>query len=97
VSCASATDCSAVGTYATPKGRFTYPTETLAEHWNGTKWSIVASPSPGANVSELAGVSCWSARHCFAVGAASASNQTTLTERWDGTKWAVVASPNPTP
>jgi hypothetical protein len=97
VSCASATDCSAVGTYATPKGRFTYPTETLAERWNGTKWSIVPSPSPGANVSELAGVSCWGATHCFAVGAASASNQTTLTERWDGTKWAIVASPNPMP
>ena len=29
---------------------------TLTEHWNGTSWSIVASPSPGSQAS-LSGVS----------------------------------------
>jgi hypothetical protein len=30
--------------------------KTLTEHWNGTKWSIVASPNPGPFGSFLAGV-----------------------------------------
>jgi hypothetical protein len=96
VSCKSATSCIAVGHYQKPRNRFDFgPTLTLAERWNGTKWTIVSSPNPGAKVSDLAAVSCWGTTHCFAVGAQTASTTQTLTERWNGTTWAVVASPNP--
>jgi hypothetical protein len=96
VSCKTATSCVAVGHYQKPRNRFDFgPTMTLAERWDGKRWSIVSSPNPGAKVSDLAGVSCWSTAHCFAVGAQtdSSTNQT-LTERGNGTTWTVVASPN---
>jgi hypothetical protein len=87
VSCTSATNCFAVGHYTTD-----VVTRTLVERWNGTKWSIVASPNP-ANVEqvELTGVTCRSATSCFAVG----SGRGTLVERWNGTSWAMMTSPNP--
>jgi hypothetical protein len=40
VSCLSARDCTAVGSYAN--------VSTLTEHWNGRSWSVRASPDPGA-------------------------------------------------
>ena len=41
----------AVG-YILPKPPHSYQ-QTLIEHWNGTKWSIVASPNPGPNDNAL--------------------------------------------
>jgi hypothetical protein len=92
VSCVSAASCAAVG--------YSYnstTTNTLAERWNGTKWSVVPSPNPSGDDPDLVGVSCTSATNCLAVGFYSASNgsDATLAERWNGTKWALVASPNP--
>src|SRR5437763_2573250 len=29
------------------------PSQTLIEHWNGTSWSIVSSPSPGLDNNHL--------------------------------------------
>ncbi|MBF6614598.1 MAG: S-layer homology domain-containing protein, partial [Chloroflexi bacterium] len=70
--------------------------QTLAEHWDGTQWSIVASPNPGSSDSEFAGVSVVSANDVWAVGyQATGGNQQTLTEHWDGTQWSVVPSPGP--
>jgi len=95
VSCKSATSCVAVGHYVTPRNRFDFgPTKTLAERWNGTKWTIVSSPNPGTAISDLAAVSCWSTTHCFAVGTQTGSSTTqTLTEGWNGSIWTVVPSP----
>jgi hypothetical protein len=42
VSCSSASACSAVGYYTNSSG----VTVTLAEGWNGTKWSIQKTPTP---------------------------------------------------
>jgi hypothetical protein len=94
VSCRSTTSCIAVGWYQTPHGQ-SKATKTLAERWDGTRWSIVPSPNPpGAPASSLAAVSCWATMRCFAVGRyTSSSTNRTLTERWNGTKWAVVPSP----
>lgn len=64
--------------------------ETWIEHWNGTSWSVVTSPTPSS--SSLHGVAASSANDVWAVGYA-ASN--TLIEHWNGTRWSVVASPNP--
>src|SRR5947208_4119267 len=44
VTCASASDCWAVGNYLTDN--FYY--QTLIEHWNGAAWSIVTSPNTSA-------------------------------------------------
>jgi hypothetical protein len=69
--------------------------KTLIEHFNGTSWSIVASPSPGTGAA-LNGVTTSNpANDVWAVGSDlnTATDQTrTLTLRWNGTAWATVAS-----
>src|SRR5215469_8327574 len=37
-------------------------------HWDGTQWSIVPSPNPGAFINELSGVAAISANDVWAVG-----------------------------
>ena len=93
VSCVSATDCTAVGDYH-KRG---FPTVTLVESWNGTAWSIDATPNPpGARSSELTGVSCTSATTCTAVGDYVIKfSPLTLAERWDGTSWTIESTPSP--
>jgi hypothetical protein len=92
VSCASASACTAVGTYS--NGTMNV---MLAERWNGTRWSIQHPSSPsGSQASTLAGVSCVSATACTAVG--NYNNGTTrvaLAEGWNGTKWSIQHTPNP--
>jgi hypothetical protein len=100
VSADSATDAWAVGYYFNPT---TFASETLALHWNGTKWSEVASPNPGGTTNSsdfnmLNGVSADSATDAWAVG--DYGNPTTgagetLALHWNGTSWSKVASPNP--
>ena len=71
--------------------------QTLIEHFNGTAWSIVPSPSPGS-IAMLGGVTTSNAaNNVWAVGAetpAGTSVRRTLTLNWNGTAWKVVASPN---
>jgi hypothetical protein len=100
VSCTSATACTAVGEYYVAN-KLNY---TLAEAWNGTDWSIQATPNPkGAggkgninNGSRLMGVSCVSVTACTAVGlyVNNAQDEFTLAERWNGTSWSIQRTPN---
>jgi hypothetical protein len=83
----SASDVWAVGKFATAAGGW----QTLIEHWNGTSWSVVASPSPGGD-DGLTGAAVVSAGDIWAVGSTGTQ---TLTEHWDGTSWSVVPSPSP--
>jgi hypothetical protein len=72
---------------------------TLTEHWNGRRWSTVASPSPGEGTpfDGLRGVSGLSPDDVWAIGAyASSSGLETLIEHWDGSAWSQVTSCNPT-
>jgi hypothetical protein len=94
VSCTSPSACEAVGSYANSSGA----TVTLAESWNGTAWTIQASPNPnGATASSLSGVSCTSASACSAVGNTVINGtRVTLAEAWNGTSWAVQPTRNPT-
>jgi hypothetical protein len=70
--------------------------QTLVESWNGTSWSIVASPDPN-DADSLQDVSCTSSTTCVAVGDTFTAGQPqTLIESWDGTSWSVTSSPNPT-
>lgn len=77
VSCATETSCTAVGSWIGSGS-----TKTLAEVWNGTSWSIQATPNPAsATFSSLFGVSCRSTS-CMSVGWSSNSSgaDTTLSE-----------------
>jgi hypothetical protein len=92
VSCTSARACTAVGHYTTA-GKVTVG---LAEAWNGTTWSIQATPrTAGSTVTDLSGVSCASPAACTAVGSRNTrgANPTVLTETWNGNRWAIQAAP----
>ncbi len=83
----SASDIWAVGDYKNAAGDYA----TLSEHWNGTKWTQIATPLPSgdtdgafAGLATVSGTSFW-----------GADGGDTVTEHWNGTKWSMVASPNP--
>lgn len=64
---------------------------SLIEHWDGTQWSVVASPDAGM----LDGVSTHSPNDVWAVSSSSDSgNGTNSILHWDGSQWSVVPSPN---
>ncbi len=79
VACPTTTNCFAVGEYQTNSGD-----NTLVEHWNGTNWAIVTSPSPtGSTFNPLYSLACSSATSCFAVGLKTiGSHDYTLIERY---------------
>jgi hypothetical protein len=97
VTCTSADDCWAVGSYngIQPIPPFTGNPSTLIEQYTGSGWSIASSPDPsGSTSSGLQAVTCTSADDCWAVG--SYNGDATLIEHDAGSGWAVVSSPNPT-
>jgi hypothetical protein len=64
--------------------------DTLVEHWDGTSWSQVASPSPSNSTNFINGVAAVSGNDVWAVGEASdSSGDTNLIEHWDGSAWTV--------
>ncbi len=87
--CVASNDCWAVGAYKGSSGNL-----TLAEHWNGSSWSVVATPS--ANGESLGGVACVASNDCWAVGTELASSTQTVIEHWNGSTWSTVSSPDPT-
>src|SRR6516165_9924069 len=78
VACSTPSACTAVG-----QAIIGGVSQALAERWNGTRWSIQATPNPAQGTGALFGVACTSASACTAVGFSSAG---TLAERWDGTR-----------
>ncbi len=72
VDCFSATTCTAVGDASTSSGP---SPATLAMNWNGSSWSITATPNPGADSTQFAAVSCLTDWACVAVGKAVSSSQ----------------------
>jgi hypothetical protein len=101
VTCVSANDCWAVGSYWNSTND-----QALIEHYDGTSWSVVASPSPGpTNGSYLVAITCLNASACWAVGSYSLASTGTigfgntpigelpLVEYYDGTAWSIVTSP----
>ena len=94
VACASASACVAVGAYRSGTAGV-----TLIEDWDGTNWTVDASPnSPTANTQWLASVACPAPDHCYAVGSSFNTDDSTsaaLIEQSDGTAWSIVPSPNP--
>jgi hypothetical protein len=99
VSCTSPANCVAVGHVNNGIIEGTFD-QTLIEMWNGTAWSIIASPNTSATQSNsLLGVSCTSSTACVAVGFSTTgtSVQTfyqALIETWNGTAWSITPSPS---
>ena len=69
---------------------------TLIEHWNGTAWSVVPSPSPRSG-NWLYGVAAISHNDVWAVGQAQnpSYGSHTLSLHWDGTTWSDIPTPSP--
>ena len=94
VSCASRDACMAVGDSGSGSG-FNTVRITLAEHWNGSHWSVLPTPNP-VQLDEFNSVSCSSRGSCVAVGDYTdrAGDATLpLVERWHGGRWSVVPTP----
>lgn len=94
VSCTSPRACTAVGSYQKTSTR----ARTLAERFNGKKWSIEKTPNPTNDPNKyLDGVSCTAADACTAAGYTSGNViwDTTIVEQWNGHKWSVRRSPSP--
>lgn len=89
VSCTAAGGCTAVGSYE----KTANAERTLAERWNGKKWSIQTTLNPTSDPNKfLLAVSCSSAKACTAAGFASPPlvwKEKTIVERWNGSKWSV--------
>jgi hypothetical protein len=97
IAAVSATDIWAVGSWAGTGTGEGYA--SLTEHWNGSSWTIVASPRPGYN-RWLSGVAALSGTDVWAVGTygrsvAGLAYFHTLVLHWNGTKWTRVKSPHP--
>lgn len=100
VTCATTSDCWAVGSqYPSSAG------QALIEHYAGSGWSAVPTPTPSGPVdSRLDSVTCVSPSDCWAVGVTSnygnGINQGLvegLVEQYTGGGWSIVASPTPGP
>jgi len=98
ISIVSAKDIWAVGTVS---GGTVF--QSLTEHWNGSSWSIVATPDPAGSVgSTRVGITEVSAHDIWTVGSyitvtGDVGTNHTLTEHWNGMTWSVVPSPNSGP
>jgi hypothetical protein len=91
ISCIKANSCFAVGEDV--NGVRVVPTD---ERWNGKAWQPhQAKIPPGAGVSELSNVWCFTARMCEAVGFEFTSATNAIAERWDGRTWTLQAVPRP--
>jgi hypothetical protein len=69
---------------------------TLIEHWNGTAWSIVSSPTPGADPG-LTGVAARGPDDVYAVGdnlpSINGGTVQGMILRWNGSTWSVDTDP----
>jgi hypothetical protein len=74
------------------------PNKSLIEHWNGSTWTIVPSPSPQGH-NTLTGIAAISASDIWAVGFGSNDVSTGIPIdkpellHWNGTVWSSVAAP----
>ena len=96
VSCASASECMAVGFSRGTAGDYAF-----AMRWDGTSWSVVpVPPTTEADMfytpSEyLYGVTCAASSDCWAAGAHwTGTLYRTLVDHWDGNTWTAATSPN---
>ncbi len=93
VTCASASECWAVG-YSTANISG-IADQTFIARWNGTTWATASSANTSPTQSNyLQAVTCASGSDCWAIGYSVGPPDQNLIEHWDGTSWTIVASPN---
>jgi hypothetical protein len=93
VAARSTTDAWAVGVGARQVNSW----GTLVEHWNGTSWSIISSPSPGYS-NQLVGVAALASTDAWAVGSTKATSTASnkgLAIHWNGRNWSLATLPDP--
>jgi hypothetical protein len=87
VTCVTSSDCWAVGGQAL--GGAGSPPSTLAEHWDGSTWTVVPTP---ATFGYLFSVACISTADCWAVGTSIAADNSGplngIADHWDGSSWS---------
>lgn len=91
----SSTNAWAVGTRAVSVN---FPTATLAEHWDGMRWSVVSTPKAFQPTAQLNALATDAQSDVFAAGFSddpSCLCGKTLVERWTGQSWVRIPSPNP--
>jgi hypothetical protein len=86
ISCKSATQCAAVGSYGTPTKQY-----GLIEQLKGSAWSV--STAPRSTNGMLNAVSCPTIALCVAVGSLPGGRN--LAERWSSGKWTPTEPPGP--
>jgi hypothetical protein len=91
VSCPAVRSCMAVGSRINGSD----VQVTLAERWDGRRWRVLATPSPGPHLNVLDGVSCPTATNCMAVGYYDAgTNEQAFAEQWNGATWTTLVIPH---
>jgi hypothetical protein len=94
VSAVSSNDVWAVGFSDTTSGSHHF--QPLAEHWDGTAWTIIPTPMSGGT--QISSVHAIATNDVWAVGndveGQGFSASTTFTMHWDGSAWSTVPSPN---
>jgi len=95
VTAVAANDIWAVGEVQSLTGP--YGLSTLIEHWNGSSWSIVPSPTPTGTFPTLTAVADRGSSDVYAVGWDQHSDGTGVTEglilRWNGSTWSQDTDP----
>ena len=92
VTAIAANDIWAVGEVQSPAGA---AVGALTEHWNGSAWSIVPSPTPAGIFPTLTAVAARGSGDVYAVGSALTSSGATqgLILRWNGSMWSQDTDP----
>jgi hypothetical protein len=96
VSALSSSDAWTVGSFTGPDRLF----KTLAEHFNGSSWSVVPSPNVGTASTYFNAVAAVSSSDIWAVGGATTYTSTPPTatdqpmiEHYNGSSWSLVSVP----
>ena len=93
VHCVSATQCTAVGSYASRfQDQFPLARSFIVRTTNGTTWQRIQSPNPFNFATTLYGVNCVTATRCRAVGEFEGNSLVLRTG--DGTNWFRQETPN---
>jgi hypothetical protein len=66
----------------------------LFEHWNGTTWTAVTSPTPLMSEQFATGITAISPTDVWAVGQDETDGTKTLAAHWNGTAWSIVPTPD---
>jgi hypothetical protein len=87
IACPATSECWAVGSF--------FPTDyngSLTEKWNGSKWSVVTTPTSKSG--ELIGDACSGRTDCVSAGISD--KLFAIGQVWNGSKWATATPAKPT-